>query len=139
MPRITDIFIVDTPEQSALAIQAAAAENELPRLIGSAFAKLVRHVEREALFPADSPFVRIVGGEPAVLRITIGLAVSDGARARGDGEIEKIVIPAGKKTLCYYQGDNSLMIPVYEEMNLFAEEYGYELEKEVYEYYLNGA
>ena len=137
MPRITDIFMVDTPRQIAPAIRATAAESELPGLIGSAFARLGSYIEREGLFPADSPFVRIVGADPAALQITIGLAVSS-EDPRGDGEIEKFIIPAGKKIFCYYQGDSSLMSPVCEEMRLFAEEHGCRVEKGVYEYYLNG-
>ena len=53
------------------------------------------------------------------------------------GDIQDFIIPAGKKIFCYYQGDNGLMEPIYEEMIHFAEEKGYTVKEGIFEYYLN--
>ena len=49
MPRITEIFLIEAPEQHALAIRATAAVAELPGIIDEAIDQLEEHFKRTLL------------------------------------------------------------------------------------------
>lgn len=136
MPRISDIFIVETPAQRALAISAVVAESGIPAFVGDGFARLGQHIASMGGAAADTPFLRIVADDPRALQVVVGTAVSGTVKSAGD--IADFLIPAGKKLLCYYQGDNSLMGPVYDELQDFANKRGFAPGRDVFEYYLNG-
>lgn len=136
MPRISDIFVIDTPGQRALAVSAVVAESGIPAFVGDGFARLGQHIASMGGAAADTPFLRIVADDPSALQLMVGTAVS--STVKGAGDIADFLIPAGKKMLCYYQGDNSLMGPVYDELRDFANKRGFVLDRGVFEYYLNG-
>ncbi len=135
MPRITDIFLIDSAEQLAVASRSIISPAEIPAVIGRHFEHLGRHVEDKGLSAADTPFVRILGLSPEKLEVTVGLPVREAEEGRG---IQKFLIPAGPKIICYWQGDNSQMFPLYEEMNDFAGQRNLTVKEGLFEYYLNG-
>lgn len=137
MPRITEFFIIETAAQNALIVNASVAEKDLPKFIGEGFNTIGAYVKKSGIMAADTPFLHITGFEFSTLNVIVGIPVA--AAAHGVGDIQSFVIPGGPKVFCYYQGDNSKMAPVYEEMSGFAKKQGYTMDKAgVYEYFLNG-
>lgn len=136
MPRITDIFLVDTPVQHALAFHSLMSAPELPEYIGTKFMQLDEYVRANGAIPSDTPFVRISEADSQKLDIVVGMPVL--LPMKGDLEIVYYQIPAGKKIFCYWQGDNADMPLVYDEMKRHAQLSGYRIMNSWYEYYLNG-
>jgi len=136
MSRITDIFLVDTAKQEAIAIHSKVSVAEIPAIIGEGFMKLEEYIKSKGMEASDTPFLQISGTDPNSIEITAGMTVTK--TVHGNGEIEDYLIPAGKKIFCYWQGDNSDMSPLHEEMQSFVKNLGYEIEEDFFEYYLNG-
>lgn len=135
MSCITDIFMIETTEQKAVAIHSNVAVAEIPTVIGEGFMKLDEHVKTKNVVASGTPFLQINGTDPTSIKITIGMTVPQ--ITQGHGTIENITIPAGKKIFCYWQGDNSDMSSLHEEMRSFAQDLGYEIQNGFFEYYLN--
>jgi len=136
MSRITDIFLIDTAEQEAIAIHSKVSVAEIPAIIGEGFIKLDEYIKSKGIVASDTPFLQIIGADPNAIEITAGMTVSE--TIHGNGEIKDFLIPAGKKIFCYWQGDNSDMSSLYEEMSSFAKDLGYEIQGGFFEHYLNG-
>jgi len=136
MSRITDIFLIDTAEQEAIAIHSKVSVAEIPAIIGEGFIKLDEYIKSKGIVASDTPFLQIIGADPNAIEITAGMTVSE--TIHGNGEIKDFLIPAGKKIFCYWQGDNSDMSSLYEEMSSFAKDLGYEIQEGFFEHYLNG-
>jgi len=136
MSRITDIYLIDTAAQEAIAIHSKVSIAEIPAIIGEGFMKLDEYIKSIGIVASDTPFLQIIGTDPNSIEITAGMTVP--ATVHGNGEIEDFLIPAGKKIFCYWQGDNSDMSSLYEEMKSYANEIGYEIQEGFFEYYLNG-
>ena len=136
MPRITDFFLVDTPAQDTVVIHSKIPEDQIPSFIGESFMKLGEYINQEGLTGSDCPFLRISGDGSGYVTVMVGNAVPKSIS--GNKEISGYTIPAGRKLFCYYQGDNSLMAPVYEEMEMYLSENGYAIDGGIFEYYLNG-
>ena len=136
MSRITDIFFIDTAEQEAVAIHSKVSVAEIPTIIGKGFMEVDEYIKSKGIVASDTPFLQIIiGTDPNAIEITVGMAISKAIH--GNGEIKNFLIPAGKKIFCYWQGDNSEMSPLYEEMQSFAKNLGYEIQEGFFEYYLN--
>lgn len=136
MPRITEIFFVDTPEQYALTVQSKVHESQIPETIGQSLLKLEEYFEGKNLIASDSPFLQVSGQDPEALDIMVGICIP--RPNNGLGDVKGHLIPAGKKIFCYYQGDSAQILSVYQEMQDFAARKGYELDDGGFEYFLNG-
>jgi len=132
MSRITDIFLVDTAEQEAIAIHSKVSVAEIPAIIGEGFMKLEEYIKSKGIVSSDTPFLQIIGTDLNAIEITAGMEVP--TTVHGNGKIEDFLIPAGKKIFCYWQGDNSEMSPLYEDMQSFANDLGYDIEEGVLQY-----
>ena len=136
MPKITEIFLFETPSQNAAAVQAVIPVTEIPSFLISGMEKLEKFMIESKLIPCDAPFVKIVPESENELSITAGIAVAKSFEPK-DG-ISCVEIPDGKKLICYYQGNNAEMGPTYDEIFAFAQQRGLKPGKDIFEYYLNG-
>lgn len=139
MPRITEIFLVETPTQHALAIWADRNSSiSMLAFIRQSFIALAAHLKKIDVTPAGPPFLHIAddGDDPEALHIMVGIAVPHALG--GSGDIQPLTLRAGEKALCYWQGDPAGPAVVYEEMQQFAAAQGRDAERSVFEYSLNG-
>jgi len=95
MSRITDIFLVDTVEQEAIAIHSKVSVAEIPAIIGEGFMKLEEYIKSKGIVSSDTPFLQIIGIDPNAIEIAAGMEVP--TTVHGNGKIEDFLIPAGKK------------------------------------------
>lgn len=136
MSRITDIYLIDTLEQNALIKRVKTPTEKIPEMLSQGFAELSTYIQNNDVALADTPFLRIVDGDSDSVEIIIGMAVAQ--KVKPQGELEAFIIPAGKKIFAYWLGDNSQMMPLYEEMITFTQKSGYKAQDNFFEYYLNG-
>lgn len=136
MSRITDIYLIDTLEQNALIKRIKTPTEQIPEMLSQGFAELSKYIQNNHVSLTDTPFLQIIDGNEESVEIIIGMAIAE--KIIPSGELELFTIPAGKKVFAYWLGDNSHMLPLYEEMITFAQNANYKPQDGFFEYYLNG-
>ena len=112
MPRISDIELINTPEQPALSIRTRTPADKLPMVIGGSFAKIAAYLNALGEHPAGVPYVAYHNMDMADLDVEIGFPVA--APLPGREDIGYAPVPAGRRAFCMYQGAYSEMAPVYD-------------------------
>ena len=136
MPRISDIELINTPEQPALSIRTRTPADKLPMVIGGSFAKIAAYLNALGEHPAGVPYVAYHNMDMADLDVEIGFPVA--APLPGREDIGYAPVPAGRRAFCMYQGAYSEMAPVYDELAAWITANGYTPVGTAYEYYYNG-
>ena len=137
MARITEFFLVDTPRQDALAVFGTVEQSEIPVFINEGLKKLEERFKETGAMPADCPFLQVAEAEEeGKLKVLVGTATPE--PIEGEGDVVAAHIPPGPKMMCYWQGSNAGMFPMYGELKAFAEEMGFKMNNASYEYFLNG-
>lgn len=121
--------------QPVLSIRTRTAIENLPKVIGEAYGKIMRYVAELGEQPAGVPYTAYYNLDMQDLDVEMGFPV---ARALpGQGEINAGAIPAGGYATCMYQGPYSKMEEPYNEIFKWMAENGYEQTGVSYEYYYN--
>jgi len=136
MSRITDFTIVETFPQDIMVIEEVVSETEMIDFFVSSIMNIGDYIRNNGVYSADWPFMSVEITGETQLRVTVGTAVP--AKLEGKDEIQTKTIPAGKKVIAYYQGDNAEMGEFYEEFESFIYEKGFQRVSPYYEYFLNG-
>lgn len=128
--------LIDQPEQSVLSIRTTIAVQDMPAVLGRAYAEIMEQLEALGEYPAGTPFVAYYNLDMQALDIEIGFPTS--RRLPGKGIVQPSLIPAGPAATCEYTGPYEDMEPAYNALNVWIAERGYEPNGVCYEYYLNG-
>ncbi|MDD4170480.1 MAG: GyrI-like domain-containing protein [Desulfotomaculaceae bacterium] len=121
--------------QPALTIRSRTAVENLPKLIGEAYGKIMRYMGELGEQPAGAPYTAYFNMDMQDLDVEMGFPVAK--TLPGQGEVKAGVIPAGRYVTCMYKGPYSKMEEPYNEINKWMAENGYEPSGMSYEYYYN--
>lgn len=123
------------PAQPVLSIRTRSAVENLPKVLGESYGKIMQYMGETGENPADAPFVAYYNMDMTDLDIEVGLPVSKPTAGRG--EVKQSEIPAGKQVSCIYTGPYSKCEPAYNALTQWIAENGYEAAGTAYEFYLN--
>jgi effector-binding domain-containing protein len=136
VPRISNIEILEKPQQPTLHIRTITRVEDLPRLIGESYGKMADYLKELGGFLSDVPYVAYFNMDMQHLDVEIGFPVSKSLPGKED--IQAGFIPAGKIVFCMYRGAYSKMEPVYTEMLKWIQDNNYKAIGTAYEHYYNG-
>ena len=127
--------LTNQKEQPILSIRTRTAVGNLPQEIGKAFGAVMQYLGEIGENATGPAFAAYYNMDMENLDVEMGFPV---ARAvKGNGIVREGSIPAGKQASCMYKGPYSQMEPVYNAMNAWLGENGYEPAGVVYEFYYN--
>jgi len=132
------MFKFELSEQKAqpvLSIRARTAVENLPKVIGKSYGKIMQYLAELGEQPADAPYTAYYNLDMKDLDVEMGFPVAKPLPAKG--EIGSGEIPQGKYVSCMYKGAYSQMEQPYNEMFKWIAENGYEPKGVYYEYYYN--
>jgi effector-binding domain-containing protein len=132
--QIAPFEIIETGAQNVLVIEKSVAEGDVAGFFGDSISRLEKYLHDKGLTPADTPYMRFV---PESVTVTVGIAVV-GPIAGNGIDITGSTIPAGRKVVSYFQGNDDLMGGFYADMEAFMAENGLERIVASYEYPING-
>jgi effector-binding domain-containing protein len=136
MPRITPFEFIETPEYITAIIKEQINHDNVLEKLTSFYETLDDFVIENELRAIDTPYLSIPDVDDDYFYIEVGIPViNDFVESN---RVKKGIIPAGKKIMTYYMGDNDLMQVLYDELFNLIEKMSLEIDNNVYEYYLNG-
>ena len=139
MAKITNVILLEQPEQPAIIISEVLPMNEMADFIDKSFYKLSDYLNSLGEIPSDVPFVAYHNWKNMYsrdIKVTIGLPiVRELPPANG---IESVIIPSRKNVVSFYRGGYKSMDVVYAEMEKWAAENGIALTPDCFEFYYNG-
>lgn len=127
MAKITDIMLLQQPEQHALTIKAQGDMATFGDLIGDGFRKIDAYIKEMDKLPSDIPFVEYPAYEQMTeknIGMVIGFYVAEKLPAKNG--IESITIPQRKIVVCLHKGTYNELAELYNEMTEWIKEKGYE-------------
>jgi len=137
MPKISNIEILEKPEQPILSIRIRTSVSDLPKHIGAGYGKMEEYIKKEGKFLSGIPFVAFHSFDDMTdMDVEIGFPIA--APLSGADEIKAGVIPAGKVVSCMYLGPYSQMESLYNEIMDWLQKNNYEMVLPSYEFYYNG-
>nr|WP_320024507.1 GyrI-like domain-containing protein [uncultured Acetobacterium sp.] len=135
MPKMSRIQTLKQREQPTLILRMTTNVEELPRIIGESFGKIVAYLNEIGELMSDVPFVAYHNMDMQNLEVEIGFPVAQ--PLPGKGEVQPSFIPEGKIIFCMYRGSYAEMEPVYIEMSQWFENNECQPSGISYEYYYN--
>jgi len=139
MSKLTDIMLLQQPEQTALVIEKQGEIDTFSRLIGEGFMKIGAYMEELKEVTTDIPFVVYPAYEEMNeknIGMIIGLYTAKSLPARDD--IQSIVIPSRKIAVCLHKGTYDQLAELYQEMAKWINEKGYNPSGTSIEHYYTG-
>lgn len=131
-------YSIELKEQGArpvLSVRKITDVGNLPQEIGKAYGSIMQYMNELGEQPAEAPYTAYYNLDMEHLDVEMGFPVSK--QLAGKGEIKAGSIPGGKYAECTYKGPYSGMVPVYEAMNKWIVEKGFEATGISYEVYYN--
>lgn len=127
MKKLTDIMLLQQPEQTALTIERQGDIHTFSRLIGEGFMKIGRYMDELGETTTDIPFVVYPAYEEMTehnIKLNIGFYTAKPLPAKDD--IQSISIPARKIAVCLHKGTYDELAELYMEMAEWIKAKGYE-------------
>lgn len=121
--------------QPILFIRTRTAVENLPKVIGESFRKIIQYLNELGEQPVDAPYTAYYNLDMQDLDVEIGFSVAKPLPEKD--EIKSGEIPRGKYVSCMYKGPYSQMDQTYNEMFQWIEDKGYAQKGVYYEYYYN--
>jgi len=121
--------------QPVLSIRTRTAVENLPKVIGESYEKIMKYLAGLGEQPSGVPFAAYYNLDMKDLDVEMGFPVAKLLPEKGD--IKSGEIPEGKYVSCMYKGAYSQMEQPYNEMFKWIEENGYEQKGVYFEYYYN--
>jgi len=132
------IFKIELNQQQAqpiLSIRAKTNVENLPKIIGESYMKIIGYLHELGEQPADAPFTAYYNLDMQDLDVEMGFPVAKLLPEKG--EIKAGEIAQGTVVSCMYKGAYSGMEQPYNEMFKWITDNGYEQTGVYYEYYYN--
>jgi effector-binding domain-containing protein len=130
-----NIELKEKAAQPVLSIRKITAMGNLPQEIGTAYGSIMQYLNELGEQPAEAPYTAYYNLDMEHLDVEMGFPVSKQLAVKG--EIKAGEIPSGKYAECMYKGPYAEMVPVYEAINKWIAENGFEATGVSYEVYYN--
>lgn len=127
-------------EKPVVAIRTRTTLENLPKVIGESYQRIMAHLQKSGIEPAGAPYTAYFNLDMQDLDIEMGFPVPEapGTPAVAEaGDIRPGVMAAGKYASYLYTGPYSEMGPVYEGLDKWIKGNGYEMHPPYYEFYFN--
>lgn len=136
MAKISEIMLLQQPEQAALVVEVQTDMNGMAKAIGENFLKIESLLKEQNAITTDIPFVEYPNFETLTeqkVKMVIGFKSSE--RLRGKKDIKSILIPARKIISCLHRGTYNELAALYNEMSEWIKSNGYQASGSSIEYY----
>ena len=131
----TQCEIVEYPDRPVLSVKTHAAVQELPKVLGDVYGRIMKYLGELKVEPTGMPFVIFNDMEMSNLNIEVGFEAPAGLAGKGD--LIPGIIPAAKVVSCVYTGPYEECGPAYEAMAKWMLENKLEGTGVAIEFYLN--
>ncbi|MCG9967301.1 GyrI-like domain-containing protein [Pelotomaculum terephthalicicum JT] len=129
------IELNEQKSQPVLLIRTRTAVENLPKVIGESYGKIMRYLAELGEQPTDAPYTAYYNLDMKDLDVEMGFPVAKSLSEKGD--VKSGEIPQGKYVSAMHKGTYSQMEQPYNEMFKWMEEKGYEPKGVYYEFYFN--
>ncbi len=139
MAKITEIMLLQQAEQTALIIEKQGEMSTFGQMIGESFSKIDAYLKDHNELPSDVPFVEYPAYEQMTehnIGMRIGFYITNSLPAKGD--IQNVIIPCRKVIACLHKGIYDELAKLYNEMNEYIRQKGYESTGTSIEHYYTG-
>lgn len=136
MPRVTDISLVERPEQPIMSIRFNCELYELQPKFMDAYQRLSTYLKENKIIKTDIPFAAYYNLDIHNLDVEVGIPVLKTLKEKEDIKVSKL--EGGIYAICIYQGNFDDFKNIYDEMENWIKENGYERRDITYEFYANG-
>ncbi len=135
MPIVSEINLLEEPEQQVLSIRTVISFSVYPETAGKAYRKIIDYAQRSGILFSGTPFVCYHNSDLEHLDVEIGFPIATAVQS--NEEIQLRVIPAQKTMsgifLGAYEETDCLMLEIFR----WISEHGYEQQGRIYHHYLN--
>ena len=117
MARISEIMLLQQPEQPVLIVEVHTDMNGMTKAIGDNFIKIDSLFKEQNEVTTDIPFVEYPHYESLTeqdIRMIIGFKSS--GRLQGKEDIKSVIVPARKIVSCLHRGSYNELAALYNEM-----------------------
>jgi len=129
-------FVLEEKEaQPTISIRARTPVQNLPQVLGKAYASIITYLNEIGIPPSGAPYVGYFNMDMQDLDIECGLPVAQ--PAAGNNELKPSEIPAGKQVSCLYTGPYNKIEPAYNAIMDWIPANGHISTGVCYEFYLN--
>ena len=130
-----NVDLYEQREQQVLSIRTRTSVDQLPEVLGKAYAEVMMYIDEIEEMAADVPFVAYYNLDMQDLDIEAGFPVSQ--QLPGKGNIQSNIIPAGKYAEVMYKGAYKAIEPAYKAIMEWFPANNCEALGPAYEFYLN--
>ena len=123
------------PAQPVMSVRTRSAVQDLPKLIGASYGKIMQYLASQGAAPCGTPFVAYYNLDMQDLDLEIGFPVDQ--PLPGSGPIQAGQMPAGEYAACLYTGPYEQMEGAYGALQEYITGLGRTPTGVAYEYYLN--
>jgi len=127
--------VKEYPDRTILSVRTKAGVQDLPRVLGDIYGRIMAYLGEEKTQPTGMPFVIYFNMDMSNLDIEVGFEAPNGLSGKGDIQAGKI--PAGKVVSLIYTGPYEECGPAYEAMGKWMKENNLEGTGVAIEFYLN--
>lgn len=131
----TQCEINEFSDRPVLSVRAHAAVQDLPRVLGDVYGRIIGYLGELKTQPTGMPFVIYYNMDMTNLDIQVGFEVPTGLA--GQGDIKSTMIPAGKVVSTIYTGPFEECGPAYEALANWMVDKNLEGAGMAIEFYLN--
>jgi effector-binding domain-containing protein len=131
----TPCEVKEYPDRPVLSVRTHAAVQDLPRILGDVYGRIMTYLGELKTHPAGMPFVVYYNMDMANLDIEVGFEAPAGLVGKGDLQPRKI--PAGKVVSLIYTGPYEECGAAYETMGQWMKQNNLEGTGVAIEFYLN--
>ena len=136
MAKISEIMLLQQPEQPALAIEVQTYMKGMSQAIGENFVRIDSLFKKQGEVTTDIPFVEYPDFESLTedrIKMIIGLKSSK--PLQGDEKIQSVILPDRRIVVCLHRGNYNELAQLYNEMTEWIKTNGYKASGTSIEYY----
>ena len=127
--------LIERSAQPTLSIRTRAAVQDIPKVLGPAYGKIMQHIGELGGTPGGAPFVAYYNTDMQNLDMEIGFPVLSALPGRA--EVQAGQIPAGKAASCLYTGPYNEIASAYNDLSAWITAHDLHPTGVAYEFYLN--
>lgn len=125
----------DREIRPAIVVRRRAPVQQLPQVLGQAWAAIMEYAGRKGVSPTGPPFVAYHNMDMADLDLEIGFPFPEDLS--GEGEVQSVHLPGGRAAECLYVGSYDQIGEAYDSLQAWLDAHGHTPTGISYEFYLN--
>ena len=126
MAKISEIMLLQQPEQPALAIEVQTNMKGMSQAIGENFVRIDSLFKKQGEVTTDIPFVEYPDFESLTEdRIEMIIGLKSSKPLQGDEKIQSVILPARRIVVCLHRGNYNELAQLYNEMTEWIKTNGY--------------